>query len=375
MLSFIEVNADNVRHNIESLKGALPNKKIIAVVKANAYGIGVREVVPILEDHVDVFAVDDVEELHSLRFLTEKPVYMLGYVPHEDLERVIDMQAVPTVYDIETLREIEKHAYARKISVPVNIKIDAQLGRQGLTLETLDEMVAALKLCSHVDLHGVYAHFANIEDTKDFSHAQKQIDYYKNACQMFESAGFEHFEKHISSTAGSLVYDATADYCSHVRLGIGLYGLWPSEHVHEDTTNITLKPVATWKTKVAQVKNLPKGHSIGYGLSHILERDSVVAVIPQGYSDGYDRKLSNTADVLIHGQRCPAIGRVAMNMFVVDVTDIDNVQQEDEVVLLGCQADEEITAEELSDIVETVNYEIIARLSPLLPRVVMGTDL
>lgn len=374
MLSFIEVHADKLMHNIRSLKEAVPGKKIIAVVKANAYGVGMREVVPLLEEHIDVFAVDDVEELHALRFLTEKPVYMLGYVPHEDIERVIDMQAVPSVYDIETLREIEKHAYTRKITVPVHIKIDAYLGRQGLTIDNLDEMVAALKLCAHIDVHGVYAHFANIEDTTDFSHAQKQIDSYTKACQVFEEAGFYDFQKHISSTAGSLVYDTSADYCTHVRLGIGLYGLWPSKHVKEDNSHIELQPVLQWKTKVAQVKDLPKGHSIGYGLSHILERDSVVAVIPQGYSDGYDRKLSNSADVLIRGKRCPVIGRIAMNMFVVDVTDVPDVIKEDTVVLLGSDGGENVTAEEFAEIIGTVNYEVIARLSPLLPRVVVGSD-
>lgn len=154
-------------------------------------------------------------------------------------------------------------------------------------------------------------------------------------------------------------------------IGIGMYGLWPSEDLrvqHKD--RIELKPVMRWVSHIAQIKTLPTGYTIGYGLTYTTDRPTKIAVIPQGYSDGYDRGLSNRGEVLIHGQRCQILGRVAMNMFVVDVSHLDTVSVEDEVVLLGSQGNDSITAEELAERIDTINYEIVARISPFLNRVV-----
>ena len=159
-----------------------------------------------------------------------------------------------------------------------------------------------------------------------------------------EKAGFTQLETHISATAGAVL---GLDSYTHVRIGIGMYGIWPSGSIKKEySSKIQLKPVVRWLTQIAQVKKIQAGRSIGYGRTFIAENDIVVAVIPQGYSDGYNRLLSNSGVVLIHGTRCPVLGRVAMNMFVVDVSHLENVAREDEVVLLGTQGDEEISAEE-----------------------------
>lgn len=376
MLTEIQIDAQELRSNYAIFRSLLgPSKKIIAVVKANAYGHGLREVVRLLEDEADAFAVDDIQELHAIRFLTEKPVYVLGYVAVDGIDTLIDLKGTPVVYSPETIRAINQRALAIHERVSVTIKIEALLGRQGVFIEELPELLTALSECSQIELIGLYAHFANIEDTTDAAHAQKQIALFTKACAIVEEAGFSNIEKHISSTAGSFVFDSDSELCTHVRIGLGLYGLWPSENLRDKFARIhPLKPCLRWVTHVAQVKTLPAGHPIGYGLTYVTERETRVAVIPQGYSDGYARGLSNRRDVLIHGVRCRIIGRVAMNMFVVDVSHVPDVRVEDEVILIGQQGSESITAEELALHSGTINYEVVSRINPLLPRVIVGED-
>ena len=229
-------------------------------------------------------------------------------------------------------------------------------------------------------MDGIYAHFANIEDTDDFSHAQKQITIIAHAFELFKKHGFNHIKKHISASSGILIYDQNKGINNLVRLGISLYGMWPDEYLRKKFTvgtppwradlSLQLKPILRWVSHIAQVKTLPAGHAIGYGLTYITSRPTTVAVIPQGYADGYDRGLSNQGDVLIHGKKCRVLGRVMMNMIVADVSHLDNVKAEDEVILLGCQGDAFISAEEIAGKIGTINYEVTTRLSSLLPRIV-----
>ena len=185
--------------------------------------------------------------------------------------------------------------------------------------------------------------------------------------------GYKNLERHISASSGAMVYEKNGGKSSLIRPGIMLYGMWPSEDLGKrfKKHGLKLKPVLRWVTHVVQVKTLPKNHPIGYGLTYITKKPTKVAIIPQGYSDGYDRGLSNKGEVLIQGQRCQVLGRVAMNMFVVDVTHLRNIKNEDGVVLLGRQGKEEITTEELAKHLGTINYEITTRILTLLPRVIV----
>ena len=179
-----------------------------------------------------------------------------------------------------------------------------------------------------------------------------------------------------------MVYEKDKGENSVVRLGVGIYGMWPGEHIKDlYKGKLNLKPVMTWKTKIAQIKTLPSGHSVGYGLTYLTSSFTKIAVIPIGYADGYDRGLSNIGEVLIGGTKCKVLGRVAMNMFVVDVNHLKSVAIEDEVVVLGKQGKKsarphkggggEITTEEIAEKIETINYEITTRISPLLPRIII----
>ncbi len=354
--------------------------RIAGVIKANAYGHGDKEVAKILAPYVDYFQVNSVEELGEVRTVTKKPILLLGYVGKNDIARAIKLGCVLAVFDFhhallinEVARTLGKNPAGpngRAGKQKVHIAIDSHLGREGFLLEDFEKTIPEFQKMKHISIEGVYSHFANIEDTIDFSHAQKQIDEYKKACSMMRTYGYKNLYTHISATSGVLAYEKGNGFNDIVRVGLGLYGLWPSEALQKKYhSKITLKPVMRWVTHIAQVKTLPKGHSIGYGLTYITKKPTTIAVIPQGYSNGLSRTLSNKGEVLIGGIRAPILGRVAMNMFVVDVSKIKDVQPEDEVVLLGTQGNSCVSVEERAG-THTINYEITTGISSLLPRIV-----
>lgn len=371
-LSYIEISKTNLRNNVRAFRKYLGDKiEIAAVIKGNAYGHGQNEVAKIIEPYVDYLQIDDLAELLLLRKISHKPALVFGYVTKNELPKALKSNGILSIYDIERLRILDKLASKLKKKPAVHIKIDACLGRQGLLIEDLEKFLIAAKKTKNINYTGVYTHFSNVEDTTDDSHALKQIAVFSEAVSLFEKHRFEHLKKHLSATASILLYEKDKLKSDIVRLGIGLYGLWPSTSLEKKFKNkLKLKPVLRWVTHIAQIKTLPKNYTVGYGLAYETKTATKVAVIPQGYSDGYDRGLSNYGEVLIRGKRCPIIGRVAMNMFVVNINHLKKVNTEDEVVLLGAQGKETITAEEIAEKLGTINYEVTTRINPLLPIIV-----
>ncbi len=379
-LAHIELSKKNLIYNIKQLKSLVKKgTNIVAVIKANAYGHGQNEVAKILESYVDYFAVNSISELESLRKVSKKKTFVLGYVQEDDLPKMIKLSCVLSVFSKEQMLKISAIAEKFNKVMEVNIMIDAHLGREGILKNELPEFIEILKKCKYLKVIGVYAHFANIEDTANFTHAKKQIKEYEQAITLIKESGFKNLETHISATSGILVYEKNLGIHPVVRFGIGLYGMWPSEYLksvylpsggHGTNSKFNLKPVLAWKSKIAQIKILPKGATIGYGLTYKTKKEMKVAVIPQGYADGLDRRLSNKGEVLIGGTRCKILGRVMMNMCVVDVSHLPKVKAEDEVVFIGKQIREQITAEEMGIKIGTINYEITTRLSTFLPRII-----
>jgi alanine racemase len=372
MLSYIEISKENLLHNFSAIKSLVKNNvKTVAVIKANAYGHGQNEVAQILEDVADYFQVDDLQELELLRKVSKKSTLVLGYVAKDEMKRALELEGILGVYDCKQIDFLNSIAAENDVIAKVHIKIDASLGRQGVLISEIENVIAKIKECKNIAVLGIYSHFANIEDTSDFSHAQKQIDVFSRAVSIFKENGFENLETHMSASSGIMVWESDKGSSSLIRPGISIYGMWPSEDLkNRYEKSIELKPVIKWVTHIAQVKTVPENYSIGYGLTYVTDKPTKIAVIPQGYSDGYDRGLSSLGEVLIKGQRCRILGRVAMNMFVVDVTHLENIQAEEEVVLLGCQGNEQITAEEIAEKIGTINYEITTRISPLLPKII-----
>lgn len=371
-LSYIEISKANLIHNIKQFRGFVKKgTKIAGVVKGNAYGHGDKEVVKILNPYVDYFQVNSIEELERIRPITKKPILVLGYVNKDNIKKALNLRCILSVFDLRHALLINQSAKDLDIKAKVHIAVDSHLGREGTMPAQMEELIVEIKKMKSLIVDGMYSHFANIEDTSDFSHANMQIDTHDLVYELFTKHGFKNIYRHISATSGSMMYEKNKGKNNLVRIGLGLYGMWPSMHLENLLSKkIILKPAVRYVTHIAQVKVLPKGHSIGYGLSYITKHPTTIAVIPQGYADGLNRRLSNKGEVLIHGKRAHILGRVAMNMFVVDVSHIKDVETEDEVVILGSQKATCITAEELAKTMGTINYEVTTHISPLLPRIV-----
>jgi alanine racemase len=242
--------------------------------------------------------------------------------------------------------------------------------RQGVLLEDLEEFIRCARKSSNIIIEGIYTHFANIEDTTDHSFAKEQLRKFNQALQIAKELKIKPLA-HTACSAALILFPET--HFDIVRFGISMYGYWSSPQTlvssKENKKSILLKPALSWKSVIAQIKNVKSGTSIGYGLMEKTNQDTKIAIVPVGYWDGYDRKLSSVGNVLIGGKRCKIIGRICMNMLMVDINHLPDVKIEDEVVLIGQQGEENITVEELAQKVGTINYEIITRINPLIPRI------
>ncbi len=372
-LSYIEISEGNLINNIKQFRSLLKNKtKIAAVIKANAYGHGDKTVAKIASPYVDYFQVDSIEEAERVRSISKKPILIFGYLNDDGVRRSVKINAIICAFDLINLLKINHTAKILKKKIKVHLAIDSYLGREGIMPNQVEIIINEIKNLENIILDGVYSHFANIEDTMNSTHANRQIEVYHNCVELFRKNGFANINTHISATSGILVYEKGENLHNIVRLGIGLYGMWPSEHLeYLNKKKINLKPILKWVTHVAQVKIIPANHPIGYGLTYITKKVTKIAVIPQGYFDGLTRSLSNNGEFLIRGKKSKILGRVAMNMTVVDVSHIKGVLPDDEVVIIGIQGKSKITAEEVAKRSDTINYEITTKISALLPRVIV----
>ncbi len=369
--TWIEVSRSALRHNAAELRRAVGSRvKLMAVVKSNAYGHGTAETVRAVGRQADWFGVDSLPEAELVRRAgSKKPVLILGYTPFSQLKEAVRQGFSLTVYDPGTVERLARLATKAK-PAKLHLKIETGTSRQGILPTDLTPLVRGIMRRDQLRIEGLSTHYANIEDTTDPTYALGQLRRYKDALGTLSALGLEPPVKHTACSAAALLYPETR--FNLVRTGISLYGLWSSELTRASLAaagaDIDLKPALTWKTLVAQVKRLPKGTPVSYGLTERLSRDSAVAVLPVGYWDGFDRGLSSVGEVLIRGRRAKVLGRVCMNMCVVDVSGIPGVRSEDEVVLLGRQGRDRISAEELAGKLNTINYEVVTRINPSLPR-------
>ena len=348
----------------------------MAVVKANAYGHGLLPVSKIVLDAgADWLGVNSVEEGAALRDAGfEAPILVLGAVLLGDLEQAVRRDLRLTVYNREIVDALGRLAARLKKKARVHLKIETGTQRQGVRVEDAVPMARRIRNHRGLVLEGLSSHFANIEDTTSSAYPDLQRSKFLAAVSHLSRRRIEIPVKHMSCTASSILFPAT--YFDMIRVGIGLYGLWPSKETLlscrlQKREPIELKPVLSWKARIAQVKPVSKGAFIGYGGTFRTTRTARLAVIPVGYYDGYDRRLSNSAHVLIRGRRAAVRGRVAMDFLMADVTDIPGVGFEDEVTLIGEDGREVITAEFLASLAGTISYEILARLNPKTPRIVI----
>ncbi len=375
-LVWVELDREVPDHNLRELRKGLRKGTILcAVVKANAYGHGVKEMIPLLPS-ADWFAVNSLEEGVELREMAEKrPVLVLGHVPLDALQEAVARNLDFTVYNRETLEALAQLDLGSIGPARLHLKVETGTGRQGILPSEVKGFVGQLKSVAGAKLVGVSTHFANIEDTLNHDYAQAQLDRFGDVLNILDRLDIKTDFIHAAATAAGILFSKT--HFNLVRAGIGIYGLWPSRETYLSTLLghrpvPDLRPVLTWKTRIVQIKNLPEGSYIGYGCTYRATRPIRVAVLPVGYAEGYDRKLGNAAYVLIRGKRAPVIGRVCMNLTMVDISDIPHAGLEEEVVLLGQDGEERVSAESMAEWAGTINYEIVTRISPLFPRRVVG---
>jgi alanine racemase len=373
MLCWIELDASRLKANIAAFRRlTAPSTALMIVVKANAYGHGLREVAPLVSENADWFGVNNLEEARIITNLgLSKPIAILGHTPQQQAEDIVRHGYRQVVYRQDVASALSTAAQRLGTPAHIHLKVETGTNRQGISLDDLDRFAQQIKNFPALHIEGLYTHFANIEDTLDPSFAQLQLTRFRGAVAMLERNGIRPPQIHAAATSGTLLYPETA--FTMIRVGIGTYGIWPSRETQlaarERGRLIGLAPVLMWKTRIAQTRNVHMGDYVGYGLTFQANREMRVGVLPVGYYDGYDRKLSNSARVLVRGQFAPVIGRVAMNMTMIDLTDIA-AEPDDEVVLIGRQGKNELRAEDLAEKAGTIAYELLARINPLLPRIV-----
>lgn len=372
-----EVSRDLLTSNYREFQRLAGAETVIApVVKANAYGHGLVEVASVLrEAGATWLCVNEIAEAVRLRAAGDTgTIYVVGYVPRGDLQAVVDSRAEIVVYNGETVDWLAELSRSAAQPIRLHVKLETGNNRQGIEADAALKLVQTIQQTPGLALGGVSTHFADIEDTTDHAFAMSQLARFRDFTVRLRQHGIDPGVRHCNNTAATILYPET--YFDLARVGIGVYGMWPSRETmvtafQARRHQITLRPTLTWKARVAQVKTVGKGQFIGYGRSYQTTHPTTLAIIPVGYYDGYDRRLSNLAHVLIRGQRAPVRGRVCMNMIMVDVTHIGDVALEDEVVLLGAQGDQVITAEQLAGWIGTINYEVTTRINDRIPRVVV----
>lgn len=369
-LTWVEISRQALTDNVRTFRRLVGNDvKLAPAVKANAYGHGLVETSKaILDAGADYLCVNALYEAEALRKAGIKaPLLIIGYTALSDLGRAVDLNCDLTVYNLETIAALGK----LKKSANLHLKIETGNHRQGVRPEDLPAVLAEFKKHPSLKMAGLSTHFANLEDRVNHKYALYQLKEFKKAYRLLEEAGHAPHFRHTANTAAAILLPEA--HFNFVRVGIGAYGLWPSEKTLQAAAhagiNIHLRPALTWKTVVVQVKEVEKGALVGYGCTYEMPRDGRIAVLPVGYYDGFVRLMSNKGHVLIHGKRAPVIGRVCMNMIMVNVSHIPDVKLEDEVVLIGRQGKEEISAEEMAELTQTINYEVTTRINERIPRI------
>lgn len=363
---WVEIDQKAIRSNIKVFRKLLtPKTKLWSVVKSNAYGHGIFDFTrEAKKAGVDGFCVDSVIEGLKLRKQgITGSILVLGPTLPGLLKRAKEAKLTLTLSSKEM---IERFAKAKDMP-DVHLKVDTGMRRQGVYLRGLKSLLLVIKR-ANVPLKGIYTHFASSKDLNYPTFTDLQFHEFKKAVKVARDVGFKNLIRHVSATGATLISDEY--HLDAVRVGIGIYGLWPSRELEaQRRREISLTPVLSWKAMVSEVKHASKGDYVGYDLTERLTKATQVAIIPIGYWHGFDRKLSSNGSVIIRNRRARVLGRVSMDLIAVDAGR-EPVKAGDTAVLIGRKGTENIPASEMADLVGTTHYEIITRINPLIQRVV-----
>lgn len=363
---YADIDLDIISDNVDALMKLTPEGTgAVAVVKADGYGHGDVAVAKAVYSKVCMYAVATLDEAVNLRENgIDKPILILGFVNVDEYETLVKNQVTATVFDYETAAELDEVAGRLGMKALCHIKVDTGMRRIGLEPDNSGlEVVKNIKRLDNLDVQGIFTHFAT-SDEADKTKSERQLSKFNSFVDMLKADGITFKYVHCANSAA--VIDMPDTYKDMVRLGIAMYGMYPSTEVNME--KVHLRPALKLMSHVTYVKEVPKGEEVSYGGTFVTKRPSVIATVAVGYGDGYPRALSSKGYVLINGKKAPIIGRVCMDQMMVDVTDIEGVGRDSLVTLIGCDGDEEITVEELAELSGTFNYEFVCNLNKRIPR-------
>jgi alanine racemase len=363
--TYAEISLENIQHNIRLMRSRIkPETKYLAVVKANAYGHGMEQVAKAaLDCGAEFLAVAYAEEgvrLRNAGFIA--PVLLLGATDEEHMNIVIERDLIPTVFSVETLTDLQSHAAALHKTCRIHIKVDTGMNRLGFSSEA--EFVKALELlreCPNLVFDGLFTHFA-VSELPDPSFTLAQTERFRRYAALANQHGFFPI-LHASNSAAAIHLPETQ--FDMVRGGIAMYGCHPAGHA---VAGIDLRPVMRWHTAITHIKTIGPNEGVSYGLKFVSPCEMRIGTLAVGYGDGYKRCLSGKADVLVRGKRARQIGTICMDQMMIDLSNVPDAEVGDDVILIGSQGDEEITADELAEKAGTISYEILLSVSDRVPR-------
>ncbi len=360
-----EIDLDALNENFNAVKGLLkPETKILAVVKANAYGHGAvpcaRELLAAGADYLGVATIEEALELRHANIFA--PILILGYSASQQAEVLISNNITPTVYTLDFAKALSDAALKLRKDCRIHIKVNTGMERLGFEPEQVNDIKTA---CSFPGLipEGIFSHLA-CADSEDSSGVHRQYERFIKLTDTLTAEGLEFPLRHILNSAG--IFDFPQYQLEMVRPGIVLYGYYPSDYIHTDRA--TLRPVMTLKTRVIHLHKALPGAKVSYGWTYTAERPTTIATLPIGYADGYNRHLSGIAKMLAGGTPVPILGRICMDQCMIDVTSVNTISVGDEIIIIGKQGDEEITAQNLADQINTISYEILCATGKRVPR-------
>jgi alanine racemase len=378
-LIWAEVDLKAIGHNVRELRRITdPKARLMAVVKADAYGHGVLQVSrQALENGADVLAVARLNEGIELRKAGfAVPILIFGYTPPINVAQLVEFDLTQTLWSYETAKALSAAASSSK-PIKVHLKVDTGMGRLGLLPDCCRisppagegiagavSEVASIASLSGLELEGVYTHFA-AADSIDKSYTRKQFEIFIDFLNELRKEGLNIPVRHGANSAA--IIDMPETHLDMVRAGISIYGLYPSDEV--DKSRIELKPAMALKARVVHLKKVPAGFKVSYGMTYETTKPTTIASVPVGYADGFNRLLSSRGHMLVRGQRAPIVGRVCMDQTMLDVGHIPDVDLEDEVVIFGLQGDAAITVDEIAASLNTINYEIVSSLTARIPKI------
>ena len=379
-LTWAEIDLNAYANNITELRRITDkDARLMAVVKANGYGHGSVEVARVaLLKGAEYLGVARINEAVQLRKAgLEAPILIFGYTPPDQADTLIKYDLTQTVYSHKAAKVLSEYAIQKGTKICVHIKADSGMGRLGVLLisnnnadtpnhtpQDTVEAVESISRLSGLTVEGIFTHFATADDA-DKSYAKMQLDVFKDFIDSLDRSGLELPLKHAANS-GALI-DLPESHLDMVRPGIATYGLYPSSEVNK--SRVDLKPVMTLKSRIIQLKKVPAGFNISYGITYQTKRPTTIATVPVGYADGFNRLLSNRGHMLVHDQRVPIVGRVCMDLTMIDVGSVSDVAVEDEVVVFGPPSNDSVTADEIALELNTINYEIVSSITARVPRV------